>query len=118
MDQAPKAFIRFKAVDANSLVDNITFDARVKHIEKDDNLGFGQTPVKVLYETPAGEEVTVTANYLILTIPYTSQRSITKSHPFAPKQEMAVRLVRYVEATKILLQYIERWWKNFFTAAG
>ena len=34
MDQVPKAFIRSKAVDANSLIDNITFGARVKHIEK------------------------------------------------------------------------------------
>ena len=118
MDQVPKAFIRSKAVDADSLIDNITFGARVKHIERDDKPGFGQTPVKVLYENPAGEEVAVTANYLILAIPYTSQRSITKSHPFVPKQEMAIRLVRYVEVTKVLLQYIERWWKNIFTAAG
>lgn len=117
MDQVPKAFIRSKAVDANSLIDSITFGARVKHIEKDDKLGFGQTPVKVLYETPAGEEVAVTANYLILAIPYTSQRSITKSHPFVPKQEMAIRQVRYVEVTKVLLQYIDRWWKDVFTAA-
>jgi monoamine oxidase len=37
-----------------------------------------------------------------------------KDHAFAPKQEMAVRDVRYVEVTKVLLQYKERWWKSQF----
>jgi monoamine oxidase len=37
-----------------------------------------------------------------------------KDHAFAPKQEMAIRDVRYVEVTKVLLQYKERWWKKQF----
>lgn len=38
-------------------------------------------------------------------MPYTSQRTIAESHAIVSKQEMAVRDVRYVEVTKILLQY-------------
>jgi monoamine oxidase len=37
-----------------------------------------------------------------------------KDHAFMPKQEMAIRDVRYVEVTKVLLQYKERWWKKQF----
>ena len=31
-----------------------------------------------------------------------------------PKQEMAIRDVRYVEVTKVLLQYKTRWWTDIF----
>lgn len=62
----------------------------------------------------AGEEILVKSDYLILAIPYTAQRSIIKDHAFVPKQEMAIRQVRYVEVTKVLLQYKERWWKEQF----
>ncbi|KAI7759278.1 hypothetical protein LZL87_008655 [Fusarium oxysporum] len=60
----------------------------------------------------------ITSDYLILAIPCTAQRTIAKSKPFVPMQEMAVRDVRYVEVTKILLQYKKRWWEEVFTKAG
>jgi monoamine oxidase len=74
----------------------------------------GLSPVRVEYETQSGQRESIDSDYLILAIPYTAQRSITKSRPFAPKQEMAIRDVRYVEVTKILLQYKRRWWEKLF----
>lgn len=115
MDQVTLAFI-----DPNrgkdSLIDNITFGARVKDIGFDEKLGFGQLPIRVGYDSPSGETLYVDSDYLILAIPYTAQRAITKSKAFAPKQEMAIRDVRYVEVTRVLLQYKSRWWEEVFTA--
>lgn len=54
------------------------------------------------------------SNYIILAIPYTAQRAIAKNKTFIPKQEMAIRDVRYVEVTKILLQYKKRWWQDIY----
>jgi monoamine oxidase len=70
--------------------------------------------VTATYETVAGELKTLDSDYLILAIPYTSQRAISKSRNFVPAQEMAIRDVRYVEVTKVLLQYKTRWWEQIF----
>ena len=99
---------------ADSLIDNIIFGARVCEIGFDERLHIGQTPVKVTYETPTGFKISIVSKYLILAIPYTAQRSIVKNRSFVPKQEMAIREVRYVEVTKILLQYKTRWWEKIF----
>lgn len=74
----------------------------------------GKMPVHVEYETKTGHRRTISSQYLILAIPYTAQRAIRKNRTFVPKQEMAVRDVRYVEVTKILLQYKTRWWNDIF----
>jgi monoamine oxidase len=114
MDQVPLAFIDPDR-GRDSLIDNITFGARVKDIGFDEKLGFGQLPIRVAYDSPSDKTLFVDSDYLILAIPYTAQRAITKSKAFAPKQEMAIRNVRYVEVTKVLLQYKTRWWENVFT---
>lgn len=74
----------------------------------------GLDPVSVEYETSTGLRRTIESDFVILAIPYTAQRAIVKSRNFSPKQEMAVRDVRYVEVTKILLQYKTRWWEKIF----
>lgn len=83
-----------------------------------DNPHITDTPVTVTYETNAGQKKSIKSHYLILAIPYTSQRSIVKNKNFVPKQEMAIREVRYVEVTKVLLQYKKRWWEDIFTCRG
>ena len=75
----------------------------------------GQSPVFIQYDTKTGFRKTIESDYLILAIPYTAQRAIVKNRSFVPKQEMAVRAVRYVEVTKVLLQYKVRWWEKIFT---
>ena len=118
MDLVPKAFID-PARGKDSVRDNITFGARVKHLEvHPDKVQQRQSPITVHYETLGGRQESVTSDYVIMAIPYTAQRSITKSRPFDPKQEMAIREVRYVEVTKVLLQYQTRWWEDVFFKAG
>ncbi|KAK6333990.1 hypothetical protein TWF696_002501 [Orbilia brochopaga] len=113
MDQVPKAFISPDRGDA-SLAENITYGARVTHIANIDPTGDARPQVRVDYETSAGDKLSVTSNYLILAIPFTAQRAITKSRPFTPALEQAIRDVRYVEVVKVLLQYQKRWWEIVF----
>jgi monoamine oxidase len=116
MDLVPKAFISpDRGID--SLIDDITFGARVTHLKDlgKPEVGINPGKIEVTYETPAGEKRTTTSDYVVLAIPYTAQRSIAKSRPFAPAQEQAIRDVRYVEVTKVLLQYQKRWWEKVFT---
>lgn len=106
------------------MIDNIIFGARVSEIGIGENDTDGPgiprpAPVFATYEVSAtGVTKTIQSDYLILAIPYTSQRSIVKRRAFVPKQEMAIRDVRYVEVTKVLLQYRQRWWEKIFTEAG
>ncbi|KAJ4125763.1 hypothetical protein NW765_001537 [Fusarium oxysporum] len=120
MDAVPNAFVSSERGE-KSLVDDIIYGARVTEIgilEQSDPQIPLQAPVKVTYEVTANSlKKSITSDYLILAIPYTAQRTIAKSKPFVPMQEMAVRDVRYVEVTKILLQYKKRWWEEVFTKA-
>lgn len=104
---------------SDSLIDNIKFGARVKRIDIKSreglNVGLDEV-ITTSYETVGNLVETIESDYLILAIPYTSQRTIAKGRAFVPKQEMAVRDVRYVEVTKILLQYKTRWWEKIFDA--
>lgn len=101
-----------------SLIDNIKFGSRVRkisYVRTKEEIGTGVLPkVLTTYETNSGQLKTIESNYIILAIPYTSQRTIAKNRPFIPKQEMAIRDVRYVEVTKILLQYKQRWWEKIY----
>jgi monoamine oxidase len=110
MDGIPKGFIRDPAHDKHTLIDNITFGARVTHIDFVD-----MKRIRLTYDAGASIE-TVTGDWLIIAIPYPSLRMITKSHSFSPRKEVAVRSVRYVEVTKVLLQYQKRWWEAIFHA--
>lgn len=112
MDQLPNAFIRTKKDDPDTLIDNITFGARVTRIKRSE-VAAGSRGVELEYDSPAGPR-TVKGDFLILAIPFTCLRAITKSEPFSGPKELAIRTVRYVEVTKVLLQYRERWWTREF----
>ncbi|KAI0869299.1 amine oxidase [Hypoxylon argillaceum] len=113
MDQVPKAFINSNR-KRNSLAENITYGARVTHVA--DIAPTGDTPaqVRVDYETVSGDKLSTTSDFVIFAIPYGAQRVITKSRPFTPAKEQAIQDVRYVEVTKVLLQYQKRWWETIF----
>ncbi|KAF7171031.1 hypothetical protein CNMCM5623_003517 [Aspergillus felis] len=119
MDEVPRGFLKTypqKGI-TESLLKNIVFGARVKKIGfggTPPGVGFTQQPIKVYYDNDAGEESSVESDYLVLAIPYTAQRAIQKEKAFVPAQEMAIREVRYVEVTKVLLQYKQRWWTQIF----
>lgn len=115
MDAVPNAFISPERGDA-SLIDNITYGARVTAIEdlRRDDVSITPGKVRTHFTGPAGKPESIDSDYLVLAIPYTSQRSISKNRNFVAKQEMAIRDVRYVEVTKVLLQYKTRWWEHIF----
>ncbi|KAJ1323045.1 L-amino-acid oxidase [Microdochium nivale] len=119
MDAVPNAFISHER-GKDSLINDIKYGARVTGLSIRDvgDVGPGGSPAQVVtatYETNAGQIKSIDSDYLILAIPYTAQRSISKSKPFVPAQEMAIRDVRYVEVTKVLLQYKTRWWEKVFS---
>lgn len=109
-------------MNTDNLIDNIIYGARVTQIdlasEPANDPHIGDKPVTVTYETNMGQKKSIQSQFVILAIPYTSQRSIVKNKNFVPKQEMAIREVRYVEVTKVLLQYKRRWWEGVFDDAG
>ncbi|KAK4149616.1 hypothetical protein C8A00DRAFT_18727 [Chaetomidium leptoderma] len=117
MDQVPKAFISADRRKA-SLAGDITYGARVTHVADLNPAGDKPPQVRVDYETPTGGQQSITSDYVILAVPYTAQRAITKSRPFSAQHEQAIRDVRYIEITKILLQYQKRWWEDVFTHHG
>ena len=113
MGQVPKAFISPDR-GALSLAEKITYGARVTNIADISPSGDVPAQVRVDYETGTGSKISLTSKFLILAVPYTAQRAITKSCPFTPALEQAIRGVRYIEITKILLQYQKRWWQDVF----
>lgn len=114
MDQVPKAFISADR-EKDSLSEDITYGARVTHIAHIDPQGDNKLgEVRVDYETAASNKYSITSDYVILAVPYTAQRAITKSKPFDVQLEQAIRDVRYIEVTKVLLQYQKRWWEKIF----
>ncbi|KAK4198244.1 putative L-amino-acid oxidase [Triangularia verruculosa] len=121
MDVVPKAFISPDR-GKHSLIDNIIFGARVTHITDlapSSNPGIGKPPqIEVTYETTGNKKLSVKSDYVILAIPNTALRAISKNRPFATAQEQAIRDVRYVEVTKVLLQYKKRWWEDIFWKSG
>jgi len=117
MDRLPKAF-------CDRLGDNITFGARVTRVEHPEDskqsgngtAGGGEVSqdapanqISIVYETAAGDEVTVKSDYVIFTVPYPAQRMIAKSRRFQEAKENAIMEVRYVQVTKVLMQYKKRW---------
>ena len=118
MDQVPKAFISPDRCE-KSLAEDITYGARVTHIVDVPATGDQPSQIQVNYETPSGTQQSVSSDYVIFSVPYGAQRAITKSRPFSMTIEQAIRDVRYVEVTKVLLQYRTRWWeKATFGAQG
>lgn len=113
MDHVPKAFI---SPDRKrmSLAENITYGARVTNVIDISPTGDAPPKIKVEYEIGTGDKLSVDSDFVIFAVPYTAQRAITKSRPFTPSLEQAIRDVRYVEVTKVLLQYKKRWWEDVF----
>jgi monoamine oxidase len=115
MDQVPKAFISPDRGDL-SLAEDITYGARVKKITDLNPPKDGSSPqIELEYETPTGFKQKVRSDYIVLSVLYTAQRAIAKSKAFSPAIEQAIRDVRYIEITKVLLQYSKRWWEHEFS---
>jgi monoamine oxidase len=115
MDQVPKAFISPDRGDL-SLAEDISYGARVINITDPNPPKDGSSPqIELESETPTGFKQKVRSDYIVLSVLYTAQRAIAKSKAFSPAIEQAIRDVRYIEITKVLLQYSKRWWEHEFS---
>lgn len=111
MDTIPNAFLN---PDLEfSLKDDIRYGAKVKEVNY--NKGSKQGNIEVFYTTKSGTTMSEYADYVIFSIPFTAQRLIKINKPFEIEKMNAIREVRYVEVTKILLQFKNRWWEGYLS---
>jgi monoamine oxidase len=72
----------------------------------------GKAYLQVDYATTNGDDMNIEGDYVIFTVPLPVMRCMRFDPPFSPEKNTAVRTVRYVEVTKILLQFMTRWWEK------
>lgn len=115
MREIPMAFLN-PALPA-TLKDDIRYGARAEQAKYSPNADPGQK-VEIIYRTEGGELLSVFGDYVVFTIPLTAQRLMKTNVPFSIAKTNAIREVRYVEVTKILLQFKTRWWENYLDKLG
>lgn len=115
MEQIPFAFLN-PALDA-TLKDDIHYGAKVTEVNYIAQGGPGNT-VEVVCLTKTGQYIKESGDYIIFATPFTSLRLIKTSIPFTIAKANAIRQLRYVEVTKILLQFKVRWWEKYLSDLG
>jgi monoamine oxidase len=115
MDTIPNAFLNPSL--QYSLKDDIRYGAKVKAVSYSPDAPLGQG-VQVSYMTKGGQMLSESGDLIVFAIPLTAQRLIKLNIPFSIAKMNAIREVRYVEVTKILLQFKTRWWENYLTGLG
>ena len=116
MEQIPNAFID-PALGKLSLKDNIRYGAKVTGVNYHPDAGAGAA-VEVVYMTRSGLRYTERGDYVVFTIPFTAMRLLKLNVPFTVAKSNAIRELRYVEVTKILLQFRQRWWEPLLEGLG
>ncbi|MEM7590378.1 MAG: FAD-dependent oxidoreductase [Cyanobacteria bacterium P01_A01_bin.83] len=97
-DALPNAFLP-------SLKEYIRFGASLEAIENAPN------KVTVTYDTLAGR-FQETADYLIVTIPFSLMRHIEVTPSFSPRKRRAIRQLNYDSSSKIFIQCSSRFWED------
>ncbi|MBC7778353.1 MAG: FAD-dependent oxidoreductase [Phycisphaerae bacterium] len=108
------------------LQENIVFNARATEIRWQDlssseNAGFEGVSVKTINE-PSGKsnkgrvstsrvEREFTADYLLVTVPFSSLRFVETKPMFSYHKRRAIIELHYDSATKVLLEFSERFWE-------
>lgn len=112
------------------LYNNIVMNRRMTHIEyynPSDNPEYDhqftsgklneRVSVRTLSETKATdseyeyEEEVFKADYCLITIPFSSLRHVSVSPAFSYKKRRAIIELHYDAATKVLLEFNQRWWE-------
>lgn len=112
------------------LYNNIVMNRKMTHIEyynPSDKSGYKnkftsskeneRVSVRTLSETKATdtaydyEEEIFKADYCLVTIPFSSLRHVSVSPPFSYKKRRAIIELHYDAATKVLLEFNQRWWE-------
>jgi monoamine oxidase len=110
MDSIAIAFINPKS--KYSLENKIRYGSRVIEVRKHETPEPGKG-VEVKYELVGGMQTSEFADYIVFAIPYTALRLIKIEPVFDIEKMRAIRELRYVEVTKILLQFKKRWWEKY-----
>ena len=98
MDRLPNAFY-------GELEREVRLGAEVFAIDQDAD------SVTVHYKTEAGR-FTETADYAVMTVPFSVLRSIEALTPFSRAKQRAIRQLNYHASTKVLFQVRERVWET------
>ncbi len=112
MEQIPFAFLN-PAIQF-SLKDDLRYGAKVVQANYFPTAGPGKK-VELVYLTTAGALVSEFGDYILFALPFTAQRLVRTNHPFSVPKFNAIRELRYVEVTKILLQFRTRWWEDYLS---
>lgn len=98
MDRLPKAFLP-------ELENNLHFGARVVALD------YTAAAVTVHFQRGAGPE-SITADFAIVTIPFSTLRFVDVIQPFSFGKQMAIRQVHYDNAVKVFLHCRRRFWEE------
>jgi L-amino-acid oxidase len=115
MEQIPQAFLN--PSHDPKLQDDIRYGAKVTTVTRLPDGKPGER-VEVMYETEAGQFIREKADFVIFAVPFTALRLLTTHPSFSADKENAIRELRYVEVTKILLQFKTRWWEKYLSDKG
>lgn len=115
MREIPMAFLN--PALPSTLKDDIRYGAKAEQANYSPTAGPGQK-VEIVYRTAGGERLSVFGDYVVFSIPFTAQRLLKSNVPFSIAKTNAIRELRYVEVTKILLQFKTRWWEDYLTKLG
>ena len=115
MREIPMAFLN-PTLPA-TLKDDIHYGARAVEARYWPNAGPGKK-VEIVYRTNGDQLQSVLGDYVVFSIPFTAQRLMKTNVPFSIAKTNAIRELRYVEVTKILLQFKTRWWEDYLYKLG
>ncbi|HVE75341.1 MAG TPA: flavin monoamine oxidase family protein [Actinomycetota bacterium] len=98
MDRLPNSFYE-------RLKNHIRFGANVHALDQD------ESSVTVHFKTESGR-YSETADYAIVTVPFSVLRTIEVMKPFSKEKQKAIRQLHYAASTKILFQVRNRFWEK------
>jgi monoamine oxidase len=97
MDQLPRAFLR-------RVGPSVRYGAVVRSLEQ------GPGYVRANFET-LGIRHSVTADYMVVTLPYSLLRHVEVTPAWSPAKQRAIRQIHYDNATKLIFQFRRRFWE-------
>jgi monoamine oxidase len=110
METFPLAFLN--PGDGSGLASDIRYGATVQQVKRlrNEDAGSGQR-VATTYESSSGALHTIETDYVVFALPFTALNMLRIDPFFSPAKRTAIRTLRYVQVTKILLQFRTRWWE-------
>ncbi len=118
MDRLPRSFVRAhaglqKTRDVD-LTDSLRFSARVVQVSRKAGAGF-----RITYEHPrTRSHNTKDADFVILAAPFSALSHVRLRPAVSAPKMKAIRSLHYENATKIILEFGERFWEKYYGIHG